>query len=935
MVRIIRTAILLLGICLLADAHLLAQITTGSITGLVTDNTGAIMPGVTVSLTGQRVMGKQVQVTDSRGNYRFDRLPPGSYDLKFEMDGFNALNRQGIVVSATFTATVNVQLQVGNIAETVTVAGSAPAVDTRSNVQQTVMSQDILEGIPTGRDPWSVAKLIPGLTVSRYDVGGTQGMSAATMTAHGSNGFNQTIAIDGLSMNYPGGTGGATMLYYDQGMFEEVNFQTSAIPAEVGVGGVFLNMVTKSGSNVFHGDARYSFANESMQAENFADVTAKYNFPGGNPITGQYDFNATAGGPIIKDKMWFFGSGRVWRVDKTLLTTYNPDGSNAIDDNLIWNLSGKINGQLNPSHSVAVGYNFNAKNRYHRRDTPPNYVEDKAAALQDQKGYSAQVRYTGVLGARSVFVSTVGIMAGTFPKRYQKDVTPTDIRREDSALSTATGAAVANYENPNYSLRFDNTLSHTLVGAGGTHSFKAGVAFVRQSYRERARMNEDMVLIYNNGVAVQVRAYATPVDGNNYIQQVGIFGQDSWTLGHLTLNLGGRADRAHGWMPEQVSGAGRWVAERRLARKDVYKQWIAVWRLGLAYDVFKNGRTAIKGNVSRYGDQVGISSVTDVNPFAGDPLSPALSRGLIAWKDLNGNNLPEPTELGVFEGFTGGSTTRYTNPDGPNWGYSDEMTAGVEHELITGLRVGAMYYHRTNRNQLGSVNAAVPSTAYTPVTITNPLGGTITLYNLAPAYLGLQNNVVQNLSILDTDYDGFEITANKRFSKRWQVLLGFTVGRNKGGLKNGADFHDPNNLQNQQGIVGNDSTYQSRLAGTYVVPRAEVTVSGSFLSNTGYPRQTTYSVTRSVFPGLTRSSQTVYLTRRGDERLPSVRLLDLRFSRSFRLRTRVTFEPLFDIFNLTNSDAIVGVTNAVGQRLGFPSEIMSPRVFHVGFNVKF
>src|SRR5262245_16028707 len=210
-----------------------SQVATGSITGTVKDSSGALLPGVNVTLTGEHLIGgAQSQTTAAGGGYRFDRLAPGLYDVKFELTGFKASERKGIRINAAFTATVDAALEVGRMEETVTVAGESPTVDTKSNLQQTVMSQDILEGIPTGRDPWSVAKVIPGVLSSTYDVGGTQGMQQSALSAHGSLDVDKTFAIDGLAVNWPGGGGGSTMLYYDQGMFDEVNYQTAAIPAE-------------------------------------------------------------------------------------------------------------------------------------------------------------------------------------------------------------------------------------------------------------------------------------------------------------------------------------------------------------------------------------------------------------------------------------------------------------------------------------------------------------------------------------------------------------------------------------------------------------------------------------------------------------------------------------------------------------------------------
>src|SRR5688572_6072188 len=269
-----------------------AQVTTGSITGTVTDASGAVLPGVSITLSGDRLIGgPQTQVSDESGTYRFDRLVPGSYNVKFELQGFRTVDRPDVRISAAFVATINGKMEVGSVSETITVTGESPTVDVRSNLQQTVMDQEILEGVPTGRDPWSVAKLIPGVQVGTYDVGGTRSIQQSALSAHGSNTSDVTYNIDGAAVNWPGGGGGATMLYYDQGMFEEVNYQTSAIPAEVMAGGLSINMVTKESGNRWRGNARYYYANESLQSDNtdVADLQ-RFNFLG-NPTNRLYDFN--------------------------------------------------------------------------------------------------------------------------------------------------------------------------------------------------------------------------------------------------------------------------------------------------------------------------------------------------------------------------------------------------------------------------------------------------------------------------------------------------------------------------------------------------------------------------------------------------------------------------------------------------------------------
>ena len=267
-IRGLHVGVWLIG-CALVPAVAAAQVATGTITGTVRDQSGAVLPGVNATVAGEYLIGgSQVQRTDAAGIYRFDNLPPGTYTVRFELAGFKITERKGIRINAAFTATVDTALEVGQHQEVVTVEGDSPTVDTRSNLQQTVMSQEILEGVPTGRDPWSVAKIIPGVLVDTYDVGGHQSMQQSAMSAHGSLDVDKTFAVDGLAVNWPGLGGGSTMLYYDQGMFGEVNYQTAAIPAEVQAGGIFMNMVTKDAGNRWRGDFRAYYANEDTQGDN-------------------------------------------------------------------------------------------------------------------------------------------------------------------------------------------------------------------------------------------------------------------------------------------------------------------------------------------------------------------------------------------------------------------------------------------------------------------------------------------------------------------------------------------------------------------------------------------------------------------------------------------------------------------------------------------
>jgi hypothetical protein len=913
-----------------ALAH--AQATTGSITGSVTDASGGVLPGVSVSLTGERLIGgAQLQTTDASGNYRFDRLPPGTYQVKFEMPGFRTIERSDIRISAAFVATIPAKMEVGALSESIMVTGESPTVDTKSNVQQTVMSQEILEGVPTGRDPWSLARLIPGVQVATYDVGGTQSMQQSALTSHGSSTNDVSYNIDGATVNWPGGGGGATMLYYDQGMFEEINYTTAAIPAEVMSGGVSINMVTKNAGNRWRGNMRYSFSNDDLQSENHVGGGLPATFLG-NPTLKTYDANLSGGGAIIQDRLWVNGTIRRWVVNK-LTNAKNPDGTQALDDNTLKNYSGKLTAAITSSQKLTVSYLWNDKIRGHRRDTPPNNVPDIAALVQTNPAQTTQVKYTGVR-QRFVYESSFSVMDGQTNYGYQPG-TPTDaIRRVDDTLSTADIAAARHEEQPNSRHQFDNVFSYALNGLGGDHQLKAGVQFARLYFESRQTVQGDHWVEYANSQPLRVRQWNTPANPKNLARVTGFFFQDAWSAGpRLTLNLGLRFDRYQGILPAQSNPGGTFIADQTVEEQEVIDQSLAVWRAGASYNLTGSGRTALKASYSRYGLQVGIDRVTAVNPLsAGSRTCP--------WNDANGDGRFQAAEItGACSAFSGGVSTFYA-ADGVDWPYSDEVTAGIEQQVMRDIRVGVMFYHRTNRDQLGVRNTAVPSTAYTPFTVTVPDAptgaSTVTVYNLAPELASAQNNIRDNEPYLDTDYTGIELTANKRFSNRWQMVAGLSIGKNEGGLTQGTDLNDPNVTLFDRGVIGLDSTVGFRLSGSYLMP-GDVNLAGSLVSNTGYPFVSTYQVTRaSVAPAvvMTRASQTVPLSRRGDERLPNVTLMDLRVSRAFRVGSR-SITPQLDIFNITNAATVMAQNAALGNTYLAASEILAPRIIRLGFSIDF
>src|SRR5262245_42729293 len=453
----IRRLVVLITCVVLWSAWAAAQ-QTAVLSCVVRAPQGGVLPGVTVTISSPAMMGVRTVTTTEGGVYQLTGLPPGTYGVKYELSGFTTLLRDDIRVQVAQTTRLDVELAVGNLQETVTVSGESPVVDVSSTTTQTNISRDLYEAIPTGRNPWVMAGLVPGVITGRLDVGGTEGMQQYNLEAFGSADSQKSFSIDGLKTNWGGGSGGATMQYYGFEMYEEYNMQTASGAAESDVSGVYMNMVTKSGGNRVTSEHNFYYMNDALQGSNIDDeLRARLGLaPGqktgaaGNPVDISYDWSSTVGGPIKKDRAWFFGALRRWRLDQLQIGALNPDGSQAIDDNRIENYMGKATAQLTPNSKVSFLFNRNLKYRFHRRDAPYLFVEDKATVLQDQPAQNYVAQINQVIGQRGLFDARVGRMWGTFPSRYQSDVAGTDISLRDPVRGTRYNAADIQSLNPNH-----------------------------------------------------------------------------------------------------------------------------------------------------------------------------------------------------------------------------------------------------------------------------------------------------------------------------------------------------------------------------------------------------------------------------------------------------------------------------------------------------
>jgi hypothetical protein len=914
---------------------------TGTLAGVVRDAQGAVLPGVTVTAASAALIGgSRTTPTGATGTYQLTGLPPGSYIVTFELSGFSAFKREGVIVQVNQTVRIDAELAVGTLTESVTVSGESPVVDVSTTVTQTNITKDLYEAIPTGRNPWVMAGLVPGVVTGQLDVGGTAGMQQYNLEAFGSADSQKSFSIDGLKTNWGGGNGGATMQYYGFEMYEEYNMQTASGTAESDVSGVYMNMVTKSGGNRLNSDHNFYFMNDGLQTTNIDDELrtrlglreGQQSGAAGNPIKISYDWSSTLGGPIKRDRAWFFGALRWWRLDQYQIGAVNPDGSQGIDDNRIRNFMGKGTYQLNQNTRASFMFNRNLKDRFHRREV--DFSEDKATVLQDQPAQNYVAQVSTVFGRATVFDARVGRMWGIFPTRYQQDVQPTDIAIRDIIRNTQVNAASGQSLNPNHRYQANANIGYFRENLGpGTHDFKGGVQLSWEKMGYDRIRNGDHYLELSDGVATGVQIANTPVNSDHRVETWGAFLQDRWIIGRATVNYGVRLDGVSSYLPAQSSPAGTFVAERSFPRKDVFNyNFNAAPRLGLSYDLVGNGRAALKVYYGRFYNQFGSELAEALNLNG-------LQSVRVTWTDPNNNLRLDPGEY-VAPNFTSIVPRMDENSTRP---YSDEFNIGVDYQLMPNFAVGASYHRRQHRNGLGVVDVARPSTEYTPVdrTFTDPVTGqvqSITVYNLNPALASRRDRVITNVDVLQSDYDGMQFTFSKRMSNRWQLLGGLTLQSHQGFAHSGTftnpgnttDFNDPTYLLNKDSSsVFIELPWSFNLSGSFQLPYG-IQFSGKYTARAGDPLVRTFQAS-----GLTQGTQTVWVQHRGEDRTETVtRFVDVRLSKRFALGTS-RFEGTVDIFNLLNANHVLNQNTAIGTTWARPSLVLAPRIVRFGVTTRF
>ena len=921
--------VLLLVLVILTPGLVLGQIaTTGKIAGIVTDSSGAAVPNATVTVKSTALMAERTTTTGIDGAYLFDLLPPGTYEVSVTSKGFKGYSETGVVLTAGFTATVNAKLQVGELTDVVRVEGEN-VIDLQNVQASTTFDQTLLQDIPSGRDPWSTVAQMPGVTSSTFDVAGNNSYQQSAMQVHGSTQAEQIYSFNGLDLNWPGANGGYTQFYTNHDSFDEFQVVSDNAPASVPIGGVYMNMVTKSVSNELHGQAALYYLTAGLQAGVTQPVFQGSPVATGSPFNMTRDTTASAGGPLIRDKWWLFGSYRRYDLDQRILAVTNQAGVPVVDINHQTNTDLRSDFQINPKNKFSFIWLYNEQNRFFRRDTAYQFVTQDASWLQIEPAYILQGLWTSQVTNNFLLDFRIGWNKIVFPLSYQPG--STGLNLQDTGFSTETGAAPYEFINPAWVLKWSASGSWYKANWGGTHNFQFGFEWGDSYNSYIYKVNQGINAIFNGGsqpfsTPSEVVAYNTPATQKNYFRDTSFYLQDTWNLKRrFTLNLGMRYDRFTTYYPAQTTASNLtfpqlFKAGTTFPASGNLADWNTVSpRIGVAFDPTGKGNSVLRFGFGIYYIMQGTGLAETANP-----------NGLLTltfpWTDTNGDKIPQLNEwlpANATPVASSGGAQINRNMSRP---YSEEISAGYEKQLWRDLRVGATYYYRTKKNLFGLENTDVAPSDYTPITTLNdpvtgqptPIingltGKPMTLYNLNPSKVGQFNFLVTNIPALDDNaYHAVEFTAVKRLSHKWQILGGFTIQRQKGvfgrGFSDqatGDNFTDPNNdINRRNNYLNLDSTYVFKVDSTYELPWKFGT-SVNFQHYTGFPIQPTETFGGYPNSGLNQFSETVILQPAGIQRLPSVNQLNLRFSREFVFNDRWHVEPTVDFFNMTNAQTTI------------------------------
>lgn len=979
-----RLAVLVILAGTMVPATLNAQSsTTGAIAGEVKDATGAVLPGVTVEATSPALIEKvRSAVTDDAGRYQIVDLRPGTYTVTFQLAGFNTVRREGLQLNTGFTATVNTELRVGGVEETITVTGASPVVDVTNVRQQNVLTREVLDTLPTSKSVQALAAVTLGALTTGALGGGEAGGSKGEPVfgfaqIHGSQ--NGIRTLDGMKLSSAYNVSLAARNQFNQMMVQEIVLETSAASAETESSGLNSNMVPKDGGNVFRGTFNGEGTNGDLQSSNLTAKLRDRGLSRASSIQKVYDIGAGFGGPIKQDRLWFYGAARGWgTVEELAGVFFNANQSALIPGNFSAANPPIFRASTRPA--IYDRYTKDAALRLTLQATPKQKIALNGNVQDYCWCYSYFITNPEAAWDFQVFPNNNWMATWSYPatnkllfqagvslrQDRQKNGVPEETGNAIPVLEQTTGIAygsrfvsttvVGDTEYGDMGNQYAYQTRATMSYVTGTHALKVGMqTMTGKSEIRSVSPLYDYQYILRNGAPVELKQGAYPHSQHGRLAlMLGLYAQDQWTIKNLTLNLGIRYDGLNAYNPAQTRPGGRFLGPVAFGEVRNVPSWKDINpRLGAAWDLFGNGKTAIKGSYGRYVnyETTGITKLTN-------PANALVAHTNRSWTDTNGNYIPD---CELTSRFANGECGPFLNPlfgtAVINTRYAPDVTEGFavrplnnqisavfQHEVRSGFGVTIGYYRTWYGNKTVTDNLLVTRNDFSPFCVTAPTDSRLPnggghqvcdIYDINPNAFGRIDNLVVRASEGDQTevFNGIDIGMNARFGRGGLLTGGVSFGRTD---FNNCGVPDAPAQFCEYSMPWRGQT-QVKFQGSYPLPYG-FQASATYLGAPGIPQNATRSYTSAeVAPSLGRpltniAARVLTIVEPNTMFENRYNQIDLRFSRLFRFN-RLRIQPRLDIYNLTNSAAVIGSIAGYGAAWLRPTEILTARLVKLGAQV--